>query len=1028
MSDSTTSVLFDHLERERFIEGLSKNFGVIAPAGVGKTHSIVSRIVALAQQPDAVELLSTLVVVTYTNRAAQEMQRRARGEILARASRPEVLGAFNRAFFGTIHSFCLRLLQAYGHAIGVPGRAQLLEDDAELWSRFTQHEGALNQMSGEAWTSQLLRHVPVQSIFLLARQLDPRTPVAELTEACPKIYADSLLAFVPERKNSIKKIEQDQASLCRWLAGLENGDDYLPLPQPTSSSASFVDLWRTTMEPLRRWLGRATLQMASTLAREYQTFRAASGFLTFQDQVTLAADLLSQPSVARQIRREHYRVILDEAQDTDPEQFFVLLESAKDAENPGELPEPGRFAMVGDYQQSIYGRRADLALYRKLHDELTSAATGEESRFSVTFRCAQRVVDFVNEAFPAIFSGRNGQVNFVPLQARPAASMGQVVRVPIEKQLPEGTAEDGKLSDSQRTRMEAKQLAAFIHQSGLSGLRAREWGQVAILCPRKLWFAPLMLELRAVGIPCQLHSMREIAGDSPAYAWFCALLWIMAHPRDGYEIVGVLREIYGLSDHDLAVFADGRDGVFQIAEPTPGDHPVALRLNELATLRAATIDLPLRDAVHGIITGTSLRERLRALPAETPSAELDREVDDLLIFAAMMESEDGLLRDLARHLKDGFDRPRESETTQRNALQLMTCQKAKGLEWDAVIVPFLFRHIRSASPRYPLCWKEPGKAEPLVLLSGDDVDDDLKFVTKEAERQEFERLFYVTCTRAKQTLVLVDDRAVFDEKADEYSAMSFGNLLVRPDETNLASWQRLTSSVEAEDTSALPSTPSKQAELDFISEPTPPIRSDLSLAQKHSSDFPLRVTPHVLAKHFTAEEPEAREESKDEDRSEVGDKTPAIVYGTWWHGLMEALPWNEPVTAWQTLFDKYQIESIDPERSQREWKFFIDSKLAQELNRPEWIFQPEMPFLWRAKKDQVIEGVMDLAVFNPQADEWLVIDWKTNRLGARGVEELVDIYSGQVEAYMSALGDLFQKPMRGILYSTTLGESVEVKL
>ena len=75
------SSLIDQAERDRFVTGLEKNISVIAPAGVGKTTSIIARILHLAQlQPEdaAVDRLSRLVVVTYSVRAAQQMQQKAR--------------------------------------------------------------------------------------------------------------------------------------------------------------------------------------------------------------------------------------------------------------------------------------------------------------------------------------------------------------------------------------------------------------------------------------------------------------------------------------------------------------------------------------------------------------------------------------------------------------------------------------------------------------------------------------------------------------------------------------------------------------------------------------------------------------------------------------------------------------------------------------------------------------------------------------------------------------------------------------
>ena len=72
----------DQQSRDRFTTELEKNFSVVAAAGSGKTRAITDRIVQLALNSKALEVLPTLVVVTFTNRAADEMQRRARQMIL----------------------------------------------------------------------------------------------------------------------------------------------------------------------------------------------------------------------------------------------------------------------------------------------------------------------------------------------------------------------------------------------------------------------------------------------------------------------------------------------------------------------------------------------------------------------------------------------------------------------------------------------------------------------------------------------------------------------------------------------------------------------------------------------------------------------------------------------------------------------------------------------------------------------------------------------------------------------------------
>ncbi len=104
------TLLIDQAERDRFTSTHGKNISVIAPAGVGKTHAIVRRIVTVASQPEAfaIDQLSRLIVVTYSVRAAQQMQQRAR-EAIRQAGLPRsVQRAFQQTFFGTIHSFCRR--------------------------------------------------------------------------------------------------------------------------------------------------------------------------------------------------------------------------------------------------------------------------------------------------------------------------------------------------------------------------------------------------------------------------------------------------------------------------------------------------------------------------------------------------------------------------------------------------------------------------------------------------------------------------------------------------------------------------------------------------------------------------------------------------------------------------------------------------------------------------------------------------------------------------------------------------------
>src|SRR6478609_10844934 len=157
----------DQSERLRFATELDRNFSVVASAGSGKTRAVTDRIVQLAKSRDAVKTLPRLIVLAFANRAADEMQQRAREEMLRARLKPEVLGAFNRAWFGTIHAFCFKLLNEYGHYLGLPAPLELITDDDDLWNEFVQQQTQVGRSLSSENRDKLLRLASMRHIMEL---------------------------------------------------------------------------------------------------------------------------------------------------------------------------------------------------------------------------------------------------------------------------------------------------------------------------------------------------------------------------------------------------------------------------------------------------------------------------------------------------------------------------------------------------------------------------------------------------------------------------------------------------------------------------------------------------------------------------------------------------------------------------------------------------------------------------------------------------------------------------------------------
>ncbi|HEY8835100.1 MAG TPA: UvrD-helicase domain-containing protein, partial [Chthoniobacterales bacterium] len=273
---------------------------------------------------------------------------------------------------------------------------------------------------------------------------------------CPEIELKEVYRAARAARKS-DTIGNSIAQLQAWEEGYREGTGFLRWPICSTTAQGIDKIWEQAFIPLRRWVNQTAICVAAEVQRDYRNFRLERGVVTYADQIALADELLQHPGAARRIRQLDPIVILDEAQDTDPAQFSVLLEMTRPPEATGrwletkvDPPRPGSFSMVGDRQQSIYHDRADLAHYLRVHDALVAAEAGEAVTFSVTFRLDRRQLDFVNATFGEILHGGGGQVKFVELHPRPNFLPGQVIRLSLSAELLNGKE---KLKDRQVARI-----------------------------------------------------------------------------------------------------------------------------------------------------------------------------------------------------------------------------------------------------------------------------------------------------------------------------------------------------------------------------------------------------------------------------------------------------------------------------------------------------------------------------------------------------------------------------------------------
>ncbi len=503
----------------------------------------------------------------------------------------------------------------------------------------------------------------------------------------------------------------------------------------------------------RQWgILHALLDVLRHAAAELTLVFARHGATDFAE---IAADALnalgedvapSELGLALDCRIRH--ILVDEFQDTSLSQFDLLLQLTA-----GWEPGDGRtIFLVGDPMQSIYRfRQAEVGLFMRVRADGIGDLKPEPLQLTANFRSAPGLVTWVNRTFSRTFPraddpvlGAAGFCESVP--ARPAVE-GDAGGVRLHW-LPDSDV------------LEAARVVEIVRRR-----RNEDGRDVCILVRSRAHAVRVIGALREARIPFVAPELESMERASVAQD-LLALTRALIHPGDRLAWIGLLRAPWcGLSLADLNLLAGMQQGgTIAEAVRTSGLHeklsaPGACSVRRLAAVleraEAARGRRPLRDLVEGAWLELGG-------PATTRE---DGELETAETFLALLETVDA-----------GGDCPDPvwlgQQMTQRRGslgsgsagVQVMTMHKAKGLEFDTVILPGLASKVGTNEPPLLLWHEAPGgrhgEAPVLAPLApagtgGDRLYDYLAQVEGRKQAFETDRLTYVACTRARNGLHLL---------------------------------------------------------------------------------------------------------------------------------------------------------------------------------------------------------------------------------------------------------------------------------
>ncbi|GAA0301654.1 double-strand break repair helicase AddA [Sphingomonas oligophenolica] len=509
------------------------------------------------------------------------------------------------------------------------------------------------------------------------------------------------------------------------------------------------------------------LDVGRDYAAAYARAKRRVGGVDFDDLIRATIDLLAQPGMGDWVRykldqvTEH--ILIDEAQDTNPEQWSIIRALADEFfAGLGSHDERIRTLFtVGDYKQAIFGFQGTHPIYFQAAERhFSDLAEGQRfDRLSLThsFRSTRPVLEFVDAAIDAIPDPGLGQIAEREPHASEVAGPGTVTLWPLTVAGGSEEDEEGWIADSTRALASqiAKQVKAWVGTLMLESQgRVLRPEDVMILVKRRGELASLIVaRLYAEKVP--VAGVDRLRLNAPlAVQDLLAAIRFVLQPGDDLSLASLLvSPLIGWSQEQLMAAAPREAGSLwrHLSRTLP-----RAALDPLhAMLDRADIATPYRfleEILSGPLDGR--RKLIRRLGHEARDP-----IEELLNAALDFES---LGTPSLQRFLDWFDRGdveiKRDPSAPLDAVRVMTAHGAKGLQAPLVILADAAVDP-TRSPRSMLLWHpdEMDNALPIFRPRASERGGPLGPVLEEDAQRELEehwRLFYVAATRAEERLVI----------------------------------------------------------------------------------------------------------------------------------------------------------------------------------------------------------------------------------------------------------------------------------
>ena len=742
---------------------------------------------------------------------------------------------------------------------------------------------------------------------------------------------------------------------------------------------------------------------ASVFLAEYQRRKDQRGWLDFDDLITRASALLTDPAVAQWVLFrldggiDH--ILVDEAQDTSPQQWKIIELLAQEfSAGQGAHDDTERtIFVVGDTKQSIYSfQGADPREFDKMrrHFETGLESVGEtlhERALEHSFRSSPAILDLVDATFADTSGEHFGTAHH---QAYHVDMPGRVDLWPV---VPKSDATDDKhwydatdlLTASDHRVVLARAIAAkmkhLVETESIpaknGGFRRVEYGDFLILVQRRTGIFPEIIRAcKALDLPIAGADRLKIGGEL-AVQDLTALMSFLVTPGDDLSLAAVLRSpLFGLTEAQLYDLAHSRHEPRLWPALTRRKDDFAQAHDILFTLRNQADFLSPYELLERVLT--RFEGRIKLLARLGPEAE--EGIDAMLGQALNYErSETPSLTGFLTWLEIEEVEVKRQADNAGNQIRVMTTHGAKGLESPIVILPDTGDVVAQQRNEIVVRNDAPAVWKPAAEFRTAPVREILAHA-RSTQEEERERLLYVALTRAEKWLIVCACGDISAKGNSWYNRIAAGM-----DAVGTQEYEQPTGSGRR-----LQHGDWRPAQYD--QKPSDASAPILPGWAKTPAAIPVRVIEPISPSNLNGAK------VLPSDYSET-DEEAAMRRGSMVHLLLEHLP-DHPPADWPTLADALVGPDTPPDVLAEATQVLSDLTLAAVFapdTLPEVDISANLPTL----SGQRMRGIIDRLVIS--SDKVLIVDFKSNQLVPDSPGQVPSGLLAQMGAYLEAVEQIY---------------------